>query len=29
MYPDTPRGVITRDWRSLVLDADNRVDRHG
>jgi len=26
---DTPRGVITRDWRSPVLDADNRVDRHG
>ena len=26
---DTPRGVVTRAWRSLVLDADNRVDRHG
>ncbi len=26
---DTPRGVITRAWRSLVLNADNRVDRHG
>jgi len=26
---DTPRGVVTRDWRSLVQDADNRVDRHG
>src|SRR5258708_31394834 len=24
---DAPRGVITRDWRSLVLDADNRVAR--
>ena len=26
---DAPRGVITRDWRSLVVDANNRVDRHG
>jgi len=26
---DAPRGVITRDWRSLVVDADNRIDRHG
>jgi hypothetical protein len=26
---DTPRAVITCGWRSLVLDADNRVDRHG
>jgi hypothetical protein len=26
---DTPRDVINRDWRSLVLDTDNRVDRHG
>jgi TnpA family transposase len=26
---DAPRGVITPAWRSLALDADNRVDRHG
>jgi hypothetical protein len=26
---DTPRGAVTRAWRSLVLDADSRVVRHG
>jgi hypothetical protein len=26
---DAPRGVITAAWRSLALDADNRIDRHG
>lgn len=25
---DTPRSVITRSWRSLVLDAENHIDRH-
>jgi hypothetical protein len=25
---DTPRSVITRSWRSLVLNANNHVDRH-
>jgi TnpA family transposase len=26
---DSPRGVISRGWRSLVIDADGRIDRHG